>query len=119
MSEFNEEQIAQICHEANRAYCNSIGDKSQVAWNKVPENIKKSAIDGVKFKLENPRKQPCKMHDNWVKFKLKDGWKYGEKKDAKLKTHPCIVPYEELPYEQQIKDHLFSSIVKCFYMNPK
>jgi len=24
--------IAKVCHEANRAYCESIGDNSQLSW---------------------------------------------------------------------------------------
>lgn len=25
------------------------------------------------------------------------GWTYGEQRDDELKTHPCLVPYEDLP----------------------
>lgn len=32
-------------------------------------------------------------------------------KNAETKEHPCFVPYEELPPEQQAKDHLFKEIV--------
>lgn len=31
--------------------------------------------------------------------------------NAKLKTHPCMVPFEELPEFQQKKDKLFMVIV--------
>jgi hypothetical protein len=34
-------------------------------------------------------------------------------KDAELKTHPCLVPFEELPKFQQQKDRLFRAIVKA------
>jgi hypothetical protein len=43
--------------------------------------------------------------------KKKDGWVYGEVKDAEAKTHPCIVPFEELPEFQKKKDALFCAIV--------
>jgi hypothetical protein len=45
--------------------------------------------------------------------KVAAGWVYGEVKDpdAKPPTHPCIVPFEELPPEQQFKDVLFKTIV--------
>lgn len=45
--------------------------------------------------------------------KVNDGWVYGEVKDADKKTHPCIVPYNELPEFQKKKDHLFIAIVKA------
>src|SRR5437879_1359495 len=41
------EQVAKICHEANRAYCETIGDNSQPTWEKAPQWQKDSAINGV------------------------------------------------------------------------
>jgi hypothetical protein len=40
-----------------------------------------------------------------------NGWTYGQVKGAHAKTHPCCVPYEELPVEQRRKDALFKAIV--------
>ncbi len=39
------------------------------------------------------------------------GWRYGLKKDPAAKTHPCLVPYWQLPAEQRRKDGLFAAIV--------
>lgn len=47
----------------------------------------------------------------WMDDKLKDGWMYGETKDPEAKTHPCLVPFKELPIFQQKKDALFCAIV--------
>ncbi len=43
------ESIAKICHEANRAYCATIGDASQLPWEESPDWQRQSAINGVKF----------------------------------------------------------------------
>jgi hypothetical protein len=43
--------------------------------------------------------------------KLADGWKYGPVKYPEKKEHPCMVPFAELPKEQQLKDALFRHIV--------
>lgn len=109
------EDIAKVCHEANRAYCASLGDTSHEPWDKAPEWQKKSAIEGVKFKLLNPHAGPDASHASWARQKLADGWVYGPKKDpdAKPPTHPCLVQFVELPKEQQMKDHLFLGIVKA------
>jgi hypothetical protein len=48
-----------------------------------------------------------------MKAKLSQGWRYGEVKDAVAKTHPCMVPFEQLPVEQQAKDRLLLAIVKA------
>lgn len=105
------EQIAQICHEANAAYCLSLGDTSQLSWSEAPQWQRDSAINGVKFHLDNPNSKPQDSHNNWLKEKEQDGWKYGLVKDADKKEHPCFVSYDQLPVDQQIKDYIFSSIV--------
>lgn len=44
--------------------------------------------------------------------KIDEGWVYGEVKNADEKTHPCIVPFDQLPIAQQKKDAIFRAIVK-------
>ena len=106
------EQTAKMCHEVNKAYCEAIGDHSQVSWNEAPEWQQDSAINGVIFHLNNPDANPEDSHNNWWKQKIADGWQYGPVKDAEKKEHPCMVPYNELPINQRVKDHLFISMVK-------
>ena len=106
------EVIASICHEANRVFCEYLGDTSQPTWENAPDWQQKSAITGVNFHLNNDNTKPSDSHDSWLKEKLNDGWVYGELKNPVYKTHPCIVPFDELPKEQQFKDVLFSTIVK-------
>lgn len=106
------EEIAKVCHEANRGYCKALGDDSQLPWEEAPEWARTSAINGVRFHLDNPNAGPSGSHENWLKEKEKEGWKYGEVKDPEKKEHPCFVPYDQLPKEQQAKDYIFTSIVK-------
>jgi len=46
-----------------------------------------------------------------MKEKVDTGWVYGKLKDGDKKTHPCIVPFDELPEYQKKKDMLFCAIV--------
>jgi len=107
------EQAAQICHEANLTFCASLKDFSQKSWKDAPEWQRKSAITGVKFHLARPRSNPSDSHSSWLEEKRRDGWKYGAVKDPVKKEHPCFVPFEALPVEQQRKDYLFLSIVRA------
>ncbi len=103
--------VAKICHEANKALCDALSDRTQVPWGYAPQWQKDSAVKGVEFNLTNPSAPASMSHDSWLEEKRKDGWSYGEVKDAEKKTHPCFVTYESLPPEQQAKDHLFKAIV--------
>jgi hypothetical protein len=107
------ETIAEVCHEINRAYCQSIGDNSQPSWADAPEWQKQSATNGVKFHIANPGSPPSRSHEEWLKEKANTGWKYGPVKDPEKKEHPCFVPYDQLPREQQIKDKLFIAVVEA------
>ena len=44
------------------------------------------------------------VHDVWAETRIKQGWTYGEQRNDELKTHPCLVPYEELPEEEKEYD---------------
>jgi hypothetical protein len=105
------EQIAKVAHEINRAFCTAMDDFSQLPWDEAPQWQKESAVLGVIFHMENPKAGPAASHESWMEQKLFDGWKYGDVKDAEAKTHPCIVDFDELPKEQQVKDYLFRQVV--------
>lgn len=104
-------EIAKVCHEVNRAYCQALGDMSQKPWNDAPQWQRDSAIKGVGFHIENPDAGPDHSHNEWLKEKAITGWTYGPVKNEVQKEHPCIVPYEKLPVEQQAKDYIFRAIV--------
>jgi len=106
----NQENIARVCHEVNRAYCQALGDHSQPAWEDAPQWQKDSAMLGVKLHTEK-NVGPQASHESWMAQKVLDGWVYGAAKDADAKTHPCIVPFDMLPTEQQAKDFIFRAVV--------
>lgn len=111
----NIEQIAKICHQANKIFCEFIGDTSQVNWENAPLWQRESAIKGVQYHMQNPTSKPSDSHESWLKEKNEKGWVYGSVKSEEDKIHPCIVPFDELPKDQQFKDILFSAIVKSFF----
>ena len=103
--------IAMTAHAINAAYCRAMGDDTQVEWADAPEWQQQSAIAGVEMHLANPEATPENSHESWLAQKVAEGWTYGEEKDAEAKTHPCILPYDELPEFQKAKDHIFRATV--------
>ena len=112
VTKLTKEEVARLCHEANRAYCLALGDKSQPAWDEAPDWQKESALAGVDLHVTGEDIGPEASHNAWMAQKEADGWKYGVEKDAEKKEHPCMVPFEALPVEQQAKDYIFAAIVK-------
>ena len=106
----NMNQIARVCHEVNRAYCEALGDFSQLAWEEAPEWQRVSARMGVDLHRSGDF-GPEASHISWMKQKIDEGWVYGPVKDPNAKEHPCIVPFDRLSREQQAKDFIFRAIV--------
>lgn len=104
-------EIAGVCHEANRAFCRAIGDMSQPTWEDAPGWQRTSAVNGVEAHLATPGMGANHSHNLWYDEKSAAGWVYGPVKDPEKKEHPCMVAFEDLPPEQQAKDHLFKGIV--------
>ena len=115
----NVAEIARITHEANKAYCEALGDKSQVPWEDAPEWQRASSVHGVTDVMTGTTKGPEDQHKHWMAEKIASGWTWGETKDAEAKTHPCLMAYHDLPVEQQLKDHLFVTVAKVLLNGAK
>jgi len=105
------EEIARVCHEVNRAYCQALGDNSQPKWEDAEGWMKDSAMNGVELHISNPEAGAEASHVSWMKEKVEAGWIYGKEKKPHAKEHPCLVPFSVLPKEQQAKDYIFRAIV--------
>jgi hypothetical protein len=104
------QDIARVCHEANRALQIIQNDPNvSPSFDDAPEWQRASGIDGIAKAIAGAT--PKELHESWCKFKLDDGWEWGAVKDEVAKTHPCLVEYEELPEDQKLKDYLYSAIV--------
>lgn len=109
-------ECARICHEVNRAYCQSLGDTTQPRWENAPDWQKNSAIAAVEAHVtSNLTMTPEDTHKSWFDHKIAEGWKYGPVKDVDKKEHPCLVHYKHLPPEQRAKDYLSRAVVHSFF----
>lgn len=110
----NLEVIARVCNTVIRNQNKLLGDDSIPEWDKLSEDLKRSNYIGIQYVIDNPEVTPQEIHATWCKTRIDSGWIFGDTKCDIKKTHPCLVSFEELPIEQQIKDELFISTVKSF-----
>lgn len=104
-----EADIARACHEANRVIQGALGEEVSPPWDDATPEQRMSTREGVYSALEG--KGPEDLHDLWMDRKISLGWTLGEAKDEEAKTHPCLVPYMDLPQQQRIKDAVFMDTV--------
>jgi len=103
------ELCARGAHELNRAWCLFIGDTSQKPWDEAPDWQKVSCHDGVLGILQGGTAE--ESHNNWLRHKQATGWRYGKVKDETIKEHPAMMPYDDLPPEQKVKDQIYRDAV--------
>lgn len=44
------------------------------------------------------------VHETWAQSRLNQGWTYGERRNDDIKTHPSLIPYEQLSEEEKDYD---------------
>ena len=53
-------------------------------------------------------------HDIWAQKRLSQGWTYGPRRDDDQKTHPCLVPYGDLPPDEADYDRaVVTGVIKA------
>ncbi len=104
-------RIAEVVHEALRAWKLSAGEESHPHWNEAPEWMRSSTLESVRFRIANPSAPASVEHERWMAERARDGWRRGPEKDETAKTHPMMIPYAELPEDERKKDALIISVV--------
>lgn len=70
----------------------------------IPQPIDTKDVE-LPVELEQLVEQMSKnVHDVWAETRIRQGWKYGKQRNDELKTHPCLIPYEDLPDEEKVYD---------------
>lgn len=110
-TEFTPRQVASVAHEAVRQLQRILDEQVNFQWESCSPDLQNSAISGVEKILSGEIKRPEDSHESWMRYKASEGWKYGPVKDFAKKEHPDMVPFDQLPSEQQAKDRLFFAIV--------
>ncbi|MEW6386502.1 MAG: RyR domain-containing protein [Thermodesulfobacteriota bacterium] len=127
------EKLAQAIHEKyrkNQEVIKPPDDPAMQPWENLREDLKESnrqQADQIPEKLRvvgygirpTTGGKPARLeltveevellarmeHDRWLKDKMTAGWSYAPPpRNDEKKTHPCLVPWEQLPEEEKDKD---------------
>lgn len=107
--------LAEACHEAVKIVSEQILSEDKKEWKLISSEDKSRLINAIRRTIDEKITDPAVAHGNWIVDMEKDGWKQGEEFSNENKTHPCMVPYDQLPTGQQTKDYIYLSILKPFY----
>lgn len=103
---------AKAAHEVNRAYSAFLGEPPHLPWEQAPDWQRTACITGVRNALENPNITAEEVQTAWRLRMEAEGWKYGEAKDPRAKTHPYLLPFKDLPREIQTKDVIYLAVIR-------
>lgn len=114
MAKLNEqaiERIAQVMHEAMRAWQAANGQEPAPPWSRAPRWMREASREAVVWRIDHPKAPSSAQHDQWLAQKKKAGWRYGKTKNGSKKTHPMLVPYSELPEVERRKDAMVGALI--------
>jgi hypothetical protein len=98
------EDLPEYLKESNRRQADQIGAKLKAVNCEIAPLTDWEAGD-FQFSIEEVDLLAQMEHTRWMEEKKAAGWKYGPgEKNDKRKTHPCLLPWNKLPKEEQSKD---------------
>lgn len=109
------EQIAQVCHEADRAYLKSTSPKGKdllPTWSKASAERKALILAYVEYLLANPDATQSTIHDIWMQRKTDASWTYGTTLNKAEKKDPALVAYDQLPEKRRARYQLMINVIK-------
>lgn len=72
----------------------------------VPRPIDTSRIELPDELLELTELLAENTHNLWANRRISENWSHGRNLDEESKTHPCLIPYSELPDSEKEYDRM-------------
>jgi hypothetical protein len=93
--------IAELGWQAHIAWERIIGEQSKPDWSALSNLQQRTIADSVRWLVDHPTSSVAAQHDAWRARKTFDEYK----------DHPNMVPFDDLPFSQQMKARLWRHII--------
>lgn len=70
----------------------------------LPQPVDTNGVVVPKQLMELVEEMSRNVHEVWAKSRMDQGWTWGQQRDDIMKTHPGLVPYDELTEEEKDYD---------------
>ena len=82
-----------------------------VLWGKREQDFKDQFLEVIERQCGPQRSSsPEELHGSWMQAYLSMSWVYGENYSRENRTHPDLVPYDQLGQLEQDKDAVFVAL---------
>lgn len=92
--------ITELGWECHRAWEKIICEGRTKSWDDLDDNVREYLIESVKWLIDHPTASVSAQHDAWRSRAMLDG-----------EDHPNLIPYDELPWSQQMKARLWRHVI--------
>lgn len=81
-------------------------------WSSRDQAFRDQMVNGIITQMMGPDRftDAEEAHDSWWRKYEEMGWTYGAVRDIHKKTHPDMVPFKDLGWEERIKDAVFIAL---------
>jgi len=94
------QQLARLCHEADRVLCSMQGDARVSPWETLDEKTQDEVVAAVREVLEHPELTDEARHARWLRQRREAGWIYGPVRSIPGRTDPALLEYGALSSER-------------------
>lgn len=108
MKTLNERRAEFVYDSARLAAIGADAPIIPVEWKDREEPFKQQFLKVIERQSGEQRsKSPEELHGSWMQAYFTMGWIYGKEYSRENKTHPDLVPYEDLGQLERDKDAVF------------
>ena len=104
-------QIAMLAHGVVAGYRKVMGMEPMPPFSDLGAAEQDELLENVDFWLANPSAPIAASHEAWLARGISEGWRLGEALDNLAKLSPFIRPFDTLPKDMVVMEHLFRAAV--------